>query len=121
MEDSCDFEVATVTLASGSAWRIWRYTRWTMDSYSPSAFLNILMNCLERISLERGQRRFPEPPESKIIFIGDSPSSSLGPDRIVQIVLIAYTQALFQLSFISPTQRCGFGHIQQLSGRTIRL
>ena len=50
------------------AYMIWRYTRCTIDSYS-SLFLNSLINCLLRTSLERGQRRLPEPPESKIIFI----------------------------------------------------
>ena len=47
-----------------------------IDSYS-LLFLNSLINCLLRTSLESGQRRLPEPPESKIIFIAFSPSSIL--------------------------------------------
>ncbi|OJG25599.1 hypothetical protein RR47_GL001648 [Enterococcus columbae DSM 7374 = ATCC 51263] len=39
--------------------------------------MNSLINCLLRTSLERGQRRLPEPPESKIKFIIFSPLSLL--------------------------------------------
>ena len=73
---ACDLLVAIVIFASASTVVIWRYTRCTIDSYS-SLFLNSLMNCLLRTSLERGQRRLPEPPESKIIFIIFSPLSLL--------------------------------------------
>ena len=63
-----------ITLALLSTSRICRYIRCTMDSYSPSSFLKNLINCLERISLERGHRRFPEPPDNKIICMNpDSP------------------------------------------------
>ena len=37
-------------------------------SIDDSAFLKIFRNCFDLTSLDNGQRRFPEPPESKIIF-----------------------------------------------------
>ena len=40
-----------------------------MDSSSPSSRWKILMNCLERISLESGHRRWPEPPDNNTRFI----------------------------------------------------
>lgn len=69
MDDTCVFEVAMVTLASGSTSCICRYTRCTMDSRPPSSVWNILINCLDRISLDNGQRRCPDPPDKSIIFI----------------------------------------------------
>lgn len=56
-----------ITCAPGSTARICRYIRCTMDSYSPSFFRKNLINCLERMSFERGHRRFPDPPDNKII------------------------------------------------------
>ena len=69
IEDTCVLDVAMVTFASESIFLIWRYILCTMDSYSPSSFLKILMNCLERISLDNGHSLFPEPPDNRIMFI----------------------------------------------------
>src|SRR5699024_5251497 len=38
-----------------------------------SSVRKILINCLERISFDSGQRRFPEPPDNNTIFMFLSP------------------------------------------------
>lgn len=98
------------------------------------------MNCLERISLESGHRRWPEPPDNNTRFIilllsfnkkGRGPARThdlfksfilaLCTHRVVQEVLVGQAQAVFQLSLVGPAQIGGLGHIQQLAGSAVGL
>ena len=69
MGSSCPALVAITIRASMPDSCIWRYTRCTMDSRAPPASVSRLRNCLERVSLERGHRRFPEPPDNRMMFM----------------------------------------------------
>ena len=61
--------VAMVTESEIPSSLIWRTTRCTMDSVPPSGEFSNLRNCLERVWFDNGHSRFPEPPESNMIFL----------------------------------------------------
>ena len=74
-------QVAMVMSMSASTDPIWPKTRWTMETWLPSASRRTLRNCLERVLLESGHRRVPEPPESRTRWIisGSLPVSTWRP------------------------------------------
>ena len=117
--ETCVLLVAMVTVASGSTSLIIRYIRCTIDSYVPSSFLNILINCLDLISLESGHKRLPEPPDNKIIFIYQflhlqpTPLKSF-PHRIVQKILVAKPDSFLKLFHADFRLACARGKKRRL-------
>ena len=62
--------VKSWSLLSGSASLIILYILWAIDSLSlfPGTE-NIFRNCFDLTSFDKGHRRFPDPPDSRITFI----------------------------------------------------
>ena len=69
MMSCCVLLVASVMESVICDSTIWRTTRCTIDSCSPLGEASKRRNCLERVSLESGQRRLPEPPDRRITFM----------------------------------------------------
>lgn len=64
---ACAALVATVMLSSSPASLIWRTTRCTIDSFSPSGDFSKRRNCFACAPFDKGHKRWPEPPDNKII------------------------------------------------------
>lgn len=69
MISRCDWLVATVIESQMPVSRNCRTTRCTIDSFEPSGAVNSLINCFDRVLLESGHRRLPEPPDNSMICI----------------------------------------------------
>lgn len=71
MTSRCDWLVATVIESQIPASRNCRTTRCAIDSFELSGAVSSLMNCLDRVLLESGHRRLPEPPDNSMICINE--------------------------------------------------